>query len=101
MNYRDFFPSLYEGFGLPPLEAMAAGVPVCVSDIPVFHEIYENAAEYFDPYDIESMASIIKSLLENEVRKKELVKLGKERAKKFTWQKSAAKHMEIISGLTG
>ncbi|MCP4179656.1 MAG: glycosyltransferase family 4 protein [bacterium] len=93
------FPSLYEGFGLPPLEAMAAGVPTCVSDIPVLKEICGEAAEYFDPYDIEAIGASIKKLLKNELRKKELVRLGQERVKQFTWKKSAEKHLEVIKNL--
>jgi len=48
-------PSLIEGFGLPPLEALSLGTPVLLSDIPIFREIYEDAAEYFDPFSVEDI----------------------------------------------
>jgi len=52
-------PSLIEGFGLPPLEALSLGTPVLLSDIPIFREIYEDAAEYFDPFSVEDIAQKI------------------------------------------
>jgi len=52
-------PSLVEGFGLPPLEALSLGTPVLLSDIPIFREIYEDAAEYFDPFSVEDIAQKI------------------------------------------
>lgn len=57
------FPSLYEGFGLPPIEAMSCGCPVLVSDIPVLHEVCGNAATYFDPLDTNAIQQTIKQFL--------------------------------------
>ncbi|MFA5925427.1 MAG: glycosyltransferase family 1 protein [Parcubacteria group bacterium] len=89
------FPSLYEGFGLPPLEAMAKSIPVVSSNASCLPEILENAAYYFDPRGTAGMAdSIEKTLTDNGLRK-ELIEAGRARIKKFSWEKLAGKTLEI------
>ena len=83
------FPSLQEGFGLPILEAMACGCPTVVSDIPVFHEVGGDAAEYFDPYSAESLANKLSEVLRDSERRKNLRAKGLRRAACFTWHNTA------------
>jgi len=90
------YMSLYEGFGLPPLEAMACGTPVLVSDIPVFREILSDAALYADPLDVEEIASKIALVIEQPDLRNKLVKKGKERAAFFDWKKTATDHLNLF-----
>jgi glycosyltransferase involved in cell wall biosynthesis len=83
------FPSLQEGFGLPILEAMACGCPAVISDIPVFHEVGGDAAEYFEPCVAESLAHKISIVLEDSERRKRLQVNGLQRAGIFTWHNTA------------
>jgi glycosyltransferase involved in cell wall biosynthesis len=80
------FPSLYEGFGLTPLEAMASGAPTAVSKSSSLPEVGGDAILYFNPYDIEEMARIINKVLKNSKLKKRLSEKGRERAEKFKWK---------------
>lgn len=93
------FPSIYEGFGLPPLEAMACGTPVITSNSASLPEVCSNAAVYFDPYNIENIASKIKNTLLNEKLLKVLSVKGREQAMKFTWEESMRKHLNVIEEL--
>jgi len=86
------FPSLYEGFGLPPLEAMACGCPVAVSSAGSLPEVVGHAAVLFDPHDPEAIANGVLEALE---RAHELSALGIERAATFTWDATARAHDRV------
>jgi len=81
--------SCYEGFGLPPLEAMVRGIPVIVSDIPVFHETVAACGLYGDPQNIESIAAQMETMLCQDGLRKTLAQKGAKRAQQFTWQRTA------------
>ncbi|MFZ5649812.1 MAG: glycosyltransferase family 4 protein [Bacillota bacterium] len=89
------FPSLYEGFGLPPLEAMACGIPVVVSKVASIPEVVGDAGIYVNPYDVDDITRGIYSVLINEDLRKNLRIKGFERSKMFTWKKTAQKTMAI------
>jgi glycosyltransferase involved in cell wall biosynthesis len=91
------FPSFAEGFGLPPLEAMASGVPVVVSETTALPEVCGNAAIYVNPVRPESIARAIDSLLEDAVLYAMQRERGLERAKEFTWDRSAKAFMRSIN----
>ncbi len=95
------FPSLYEGFGLPPLEAMACGRPVAASFIPSLVEICGKAAQFFDPNRPEDIAQKIQEVLGNEGLRQDLVQKGLERARQFTWEKCAEGTREVIEDALG
>lgn len=84
------FPSTYEGFGIPILEAMAAGRPMVLSDIPVFREITQDRGVYFSPRDVESMALSIESVLSSSSERTRLVEYGNERIRAFSFSNLAA-----------
>ena len=83
------FPSLYEGFGIPILEAFDAGCPIVLSKASCFPEIAGDAGFYFDPYDIESMYASMEQVLISSSIKTDLVLKGYERSKFFSWGKTA------------
>src|SRR5262249_15245589 len=83
------FPSLYEGFGLPVLEAMARGVPVACSSASSLPEVAGEAALYFDPGDEQAIADALGRLLTDAPLRERLRALGRERARQFTWERSA------------
>jgi glycosyltransferase involved in cell wall biosynthesis len=83
------FPSLYEGFGLPVLEAMARGVPVACSDASSLPEVAGDAALLFDPHDAAGIATVLRRLLEDPEEARRLGARGIERAREFTWARSA------------
>lgn len=83
------FPSLYEGYGIPPLEAMSFGVPVLASDIPVLKEVCGNAALYCDAYSADSIANNLAVILTDQKLRKRLQRSGRERVQQYTWEKAA------------
>lgn len=95
------FPSLSEGFGLPGLEAMVHGCPVVSSNATCLPEVYGNAAEYFDPLNVEEMAGAINKILGSEKRQKELVELGKKQAGRYSWQRMAEQTLEVYKEVLG
>ncbi len=91
------FPSIYEGFGLPPLEAMACGCPVLVSDIPVLREVCSDAARYFNPFEPrEILHTITQYLNDADVIKEKMRQKGYENITRFSWEKSAKLVIQLI-----
>ena len=95
------FPSLYEGFGIPPLEAMSLSCPSVVSNTTSLPEVCGEAVLYCDPYDIDDIYEKVKLLLDDDEKRIELIKKGKEQLKKYTWSGSAKKFHEIINKFRG
>lgn len=95
------FPSLYEGFGLPPLEAMQCGTPVATSRASSIPEICgEENALYFDPYDINDIARKIHQICTDETLRQKLIENGLNHVKKFSWKQMAAETLEIYNHVT-
>ncbi|MCP2241258.1 glycosyltransferase family 4 protein [Thermoanaerobacterium thermosaccharolyticum] len=90
------FPSIYEGFGLPPLEAQACGCPVIVSKIASLPEVYGDSALYCDPYDANDIAEKIENLINNDKLQAELKISGLNNVKRFSWQNSAQKILSLF-----
>jgi glycosyltransferase involved in cell wall biosynthesis len=90
------YPSLYEGFGLPPLEAMACGCPVIVSKLASMPEVCGDAAYYVDPKDTDNIAEGIGKVVGDETLRRSLRQRGLERAKLFSWQKTASETLDIF-----
>jgi len=87
----DFFVYLseYEGFAIPPLEAMSYGVPVVLSDTPAMNTIYRNAACFATSITPTAVAEAIRNVLENESEKSRLINAGREIAARYTWRETA------------
>jgi glycosyltransferase involved in cell wall biosynthesis len=95
------FPSLYEGFGFPPVEAMSCGCPVLVSDIPVLREVCGDAAGYFDPHDPHAIASAISRVLEDPEYRDRLRQRGRERVSRLTWEACAREIWAAVEAAAG
>lgn len=89
------FPSLSEGFGLPGLEAMAHGAPVVSSNATCLPEVYGSAAQYFDPYNSDSIAAAISEVLSDKKLSKTLIRQGRNQVKKYSWKRMAEKTLDI------
>jgi len=93
------FPSMYEGFGIPVLEAFAANCPTILSNTGSLPEVGADAAVYFDPYNIEDMRNKIEQVITTKTLQNELIKKGKKRVKYFSWEKCAKETMEVYKSL--
>lgn len=91
------FASLYEGFGIPPLEAMSRKLPVISSDHPCMKEILEDSAYFFDGQDENSIMESMKKILENEEMRQDLIEKGLQQIKKYSWGKMAKETKKIYS----
>jgi len=89
------FPSLYEGFGLPPLEAMASGTPVVTSNVSSLPEVAGEAAVLVDPYDVDSIVDGMRRVLSDPALAAALRRKGVERAREFSWERSVAKTRQV------
>jgi len=83
------FPSFFEGFGIPPLEAQSCMCPVLVSNVTSLPEVFGDSVLYCDPYDVDDIARKIRELVENRPLRERLIEKGLENAKRFSWEKSA------------
>jgi len=90
------YPSLYEGFGLPVLEAMACGIPVVTSSISSMPEVGGEAAVYCDPYDVDSISEGLERVVLDDSLRKALIPASLERARSITWDKTAARTRKVI-----
>jgi alpha-1,3-rhamnosyl/mannosyltransferase len=95
------YPSLYEGFGLPPLEAMASGAPTVVSSRASLPEVTGRAAALIDPDDVEALARTLESLLEDPARLECMARMGLERARRFTWGECARETLKVYQRILG
>jgi glycosyltransferase involved in cell wall biosynthesis len=89
------FPSLYEGFGFPPLEAMACGTPVVTSNVSSLPEVVGDAAIQVDPYDVSALSQAIDRVLSDQQLRKSLRMRGIERSKLFTWKEAARQTIQL------
>lgn len=93
------YPSFYEGFGFPPLEAMASGTPTIVSATSSLPEVVGDAAIMIDPYNPEALATAIKEVINDESLRSLLSEKGKQQATKFNWRKTAEQYLELFSSI--
>jgi len=93
------FPSIYEGFGFPVLEAMLFKVPVICSNTSSLPEVVGDAGIYFDPYDVNDMAQKIYDVLKDNNLKSMLVDKGNKQVQKFSWEESSMKHLEVYESV--
>jgi len=94
-------PSLYEGFGLPMVEAMACGTPVAASDIPALREVGAEAVLFFDPHNVQDMAQAMERIASDETLRQELVARGLERARGFSWARCAQETLAVLERVGG
>jgi glycosyltransferase involved in cell wall biosynthesis len=90
-------PSFYEGFGIPPVEAMACGCPVLASNAASLPEILDNAAEFFSPHEPEQLVALMDKLAADAAKRQSMSALGIERAKLFTWRAAAEKTLPVLA----
>jgi glycosyltransferase involved in cell wall biosynthesis len=95
------FPSMYEGFGLPPLEAMASGAPVVTSNVSSLPEVAGDAALLVDPNSVDSIADGVRRVLSDTQLAQELRKRGLVRAREFSWERSVARTHDIYCAVAG
>jgi glycosyltransferase involved in cell wall biosynthesis len=90
------YPSTFEGFGMPVLEAMAAGVPVACSDIPPLREVAGDAALFFDPLDEAAIAASLERIVSDDSLRRRLAEAGPLRARQFSWERAAEKTLRVL-----
>lgn len=93
------FPSLYEGFGIPPLEAMTQSCPVLAADIPPVREACGEAALYFDPRDQGSLMQAMRQIVDNPQQRDKLIEQGRANVSRFSWDKSADALLAVIADM--
>ena len=89
------YPSLYEGFGLPPLEAMACATPVITSNVSALPEVVADAAVQVDPLDVDALAAAIERVWDDDELQAALRERGLERSRQFTWEATARQTLEV------
>ncbi len=89
------YPSLYEGFGIPPLEAMTVGCPVICSNVSSIPEVVGDAGLYFDPSSVEAMRDAMERLVSSSRIRTDLIARGRERSKLFSYDRCAEKTMDV------
>jgi glycosyltransferase involved in cell wall biosynthesis len=94
-------PSLHESFGMPVLEAMACGTPVVTSNVYSLPEVCGDAAEYVDPYSVDSIANGLLRVLDDSTHAADLRERGLRRASTFTWRRAAERHLECYERVAG
>ena len=94
------FPSLYEGFGLPPLEALACGTPVITSDASSLPEVVGEAGPMVEATDVEALAEAMKRVLEDDALRERMIAKGMKQARKFTWEQAAAKLLNLYEAIS-
>lgn len=94
------FPSIYEGFGIPPLEAQSCGCPVIASNATSLPEVCGESVLYFNPYDVKDIIRVMLNVNSSNQVRDELVNKGFDNIKRFSWEKSAEKIKNIIEGLS-
>ena len=96
-SFAYFFPSLYEGFGLPALEAQSCGLPLAASRFGSLPEVCGQGATYFDAKSVESIADTFQELCQNADLRKRLIKAGYENLSRFSWSRAAEQTMDVLS----
>jgi glycosyltransferase involved in cell wall biosynthesis len=89
------YPSLYEGFGIPPLEAMSFDCPVVCSGVSSIPEVVGDAGEMFDPYDVDSIRTAIERVVGDDALRRHLIACGRERIKRFSWKRCAQETLDV------
>jgi glycosyltransferase involved in cell wall biosynthesis len=95
MSYILCYPSLYEGFGFPPLEGMSLGIPVLASRTSSIPEIVNDSACLVDPESVEDIATGLIKLVYDQDYRKNLIQSGYQRIKKYSWEKSAKSYIKV------
>lgn len=93
------FPSFYEGFGIPPLEAQFFGCPVLLSDIPVFRELFSSSVLYFNPHSVDDLKEKLRMLVNGIEIRRTLAASGLENAKRYSWETSAQEISHVMANL--